>query len=166
MFTLLLACVTIPPADPPDVAEPLPAASETVGARCSATADSREVRVRAVGWTAGGLLALSLGGESMEEHPLGSIESDRDGEWDELRVKLSIVADPAAVARGAHTAMLCDNTHAEGLSYRLSILAPDTEEEADCRTWGPEIDWETLGGYLPCDTPLAESEIGDTAAED
>ena len=166
MLTFFLACVTLPGSEPTEAVELLPPAIETVWFSCSAPEDTREVQVRTEGWTGGGLLAWTLNGESMEEHPLGSIESDPNGEWDELLVQLSIVADPAAVARGARTAMLCDDTHAEHLAYRLSILAPDTNEEADCRFWGPETDWESLGAYPPCDTPLDSSEVGDTDSTD
>ena len=154
-------CVFVPTDPSQDTAAPVDTTIETLWSECSATQDTREVRVQTTGWTGGGLLALHLADAAPEEHPLGSIESAADGSWDSLRVSLSIVADPRNVARGQSTAMLCDNTHAEGLSFRLSVYEPDGEEEADCRTWGPAVDWESLGGYPPCDGVVSDDMWGD-----
>ena len=156
-------CVYLPTDPSQDSAAPVDTTIVTVWSECSATQDTREVQVETTGWTAGGLLALHLDGAAPEEHPLGSIESAADGSWDSLQVSLSIVADPGDVARGQSTAMLCDNTHDEGLSFRLSVYEPDGEEdgEADCRTWGPAVDWESLGAYPPCDGVVSDDMWGD-----
>ncbi len=149
------------PTDPgQDSSAPVDTAIVTLWSECSATFDTREVRVQTTGWTGGGLLALHLADAAPEEHPLESIESAVDGGWDSLRVSLSIVADPSNVARGQSTAMLCDNTHAEGLSFRLSVYEPDRDDEADCRTWGPIVDWESLGEYPPCEGEVPDEMWG------
>ena len=81
----------------------------------------------------------------LEEHSLSTRKADRDGEWEELALALSIVSDPEEVESSASTVFLCDVTTQETMAYRLALFAPDTSEEADCVVWGAEADWESQG---------------------
>ncbi len=116
---------------------------------CSTETDRWELAARASSWTAGALLVWTVDTVYIEEHELGSTESAGDGSWDELELTLTIVADPRDVARSSATAFLCDAPTQQSLGLRVALLAPETEEETDCRTGGAVVDFEGLG-YDAC----------------
>ena len=116
---------------------------------CSTETDRWDLAARASSWTSGALLVWTVDAVYVEEHDLSSTESAGDGTWDELDLKLTIVADPRDTARNSATAFLCDAPNQEGLGLRVALLAPETEAEADCRTAGAEVDFEGLG-YDAC----------------
>ena len=94
---------------------------ESVSSNCSSTEDKRTVEVQTRGWTGGGRVSFTLDGRNIEEHPLQSVEADAHGQWDTLRVELTIVADPQQVSKGSSTAHGAKACHSCG-QMLLSII--------------------------------------------
>jgi len=156
----MLACQTPPSPQLEETGAPFSGTPEieSVSSSCSSEQDERSVEVHTRGWTGGGRISFTVDGRTIEEHPLHSVEADANGEWDTLRVALTIVADPSQAAKGSSTALLCDPETNEALSMRLGVFSPNSQEEADCRVWGPDQAWEIIGEYPACDRVLEESE--------
>ena len=121
---------------------------------CSADEGSWTVAVLTQGWTAGGLLSMSDDGLRFESHEVLTLRAARDGSWEELQLDLDIAADPALAEPGRSTRYLCNAATRASLSWRLVVFDPDDDGAADCRVWGPELDWNALAGYSRCDTRL------------
>ena len=154
IWILLAGCVPdVPEADSESAFFAGPTSIDSVSLDCSASDDRWEIAVETTGWTAGGLFAWTADGVYLEEHPLISTAADFYGAWDELETTLSISADPRDASRGSSTALLCDAPTREGLRGWLVVYDPDTEEEVDCRVWGPDHTWD-LSGYSTCEETL------------
>ncbi|MEE2749966.1 MAG: hypothetical protein VX519_00935 [Myxococcota bacterium] len=163
MLLLMLACQlpSSPQLEETGAEVPENPEIESVSSNCSSTEDKRTIEVQTRGWTGGGRVSFTIDGRNIEEHPLQSVEADAHGQWDTLRVELTIVADPQQVSKGSSTALLCEPETEEALSTRLAVFSPDSREEADCRVWGPDQTWEIIGEYPACDRVLEESERAD-----
>ncbi len=157
MLSLLVACFLYPD---------LPSATDTaafyeghtlideVAWGCSADEGTWTVSVLTQGWTSGGLVSMSDDGLRFESHELLTLRAAPDGSWEELQLSLEIASDPALVVPGKSTRYLCNSATRASLAWRLVVSDPIEDSTADCRVWGPDLDWNALAGYSGCDTRL------------
>lgn len=149
----LLACIR-PPGDTGPAFYEGPTSITGVTWGCSLEDEVWSLSVETLGWTANGLFSMSEGGQRVEAHELRSVEADPKGGWDHLELELDQVADPRDVVLGSSSAYVCDEPELSALSFRVVVFEPETEDKADCRVWGPELDWNAVAGYSDCDQRL------------
>lgn len=149
----LLACIR-PPGDTGGEPYEGPTSITSVTWACSLEDEQWTLSVETLGWTANGLFSISDAGQRVEGHELRSLEADALGGWDRLELTLNQVADPRDVVLGSTSAFVCDEPELSSLSFRLVVFDPDTEQKADCRVWGPDLDWNAVAGYSDCDQRL------------
>ena len=117
---------------------------DTFGLTCDLTLERWQLDVRAFGWTGGGEWWWTVDGEYVEKHDVPSQKAARDGSWDELRLRLDIVADWRNAVRNSSTPFLC----ASEPTGRL-FLRDLNGAVVDCVDTGENTEWLAIYDHWP-----------------
>lgn len=109
---------------------------DTLELVCDLTLERWQLDVRANAWTGGAEWWWTVDGTYVEKHDVTSRKAASDGTWDELRLRLDIVADWRDAVRNASTPFLC----ASEPTGRL-LLRDMEGTVVDCFDTGPHTDW-------------------------
>lgn len=111
---------------------------------CDTSLERWQLDVRTLGWTGGGEWWWTVDGEYVEKHDVSSRKAARDGSWDELRLRLDIVADWRDAVRNSSTPFLC----ASNPTGRLFLRDLDGTI-VTCVDTGTDTEWLTTYNNWP-----------------
>ena len=144
-FCMLFAC-RLPPVDsepivdvqlnPPDIL--------TFTLECDPVLERWQLDVEASSWTGGGEWWWTTDRTYVESHQVNSRKAAQDGSFDELRLRLDIVADWRDAERNRTTAFLCSSTPTGRFVLKDLDGAP-----VDCHDEGNDVDWLMNEALLP-----------------
>jgi hypothetical protein len=113
---------------------------------CDVDKERWQLDVNATSWTGGGEWWWTTDGDYVEKHDVYSRKAAQDGSWDELRLRLNIVADWRDASRNVSTPFLC----ASEPTGRFLLFDPDGEM-VDCTDFGTDTNWlDTDEDVPPC----------------
>lgn len=131
---LLLGC-RIPPGGPAPLGPVTPTAPEIVELSWTCENGRFSLDLTTDQWTGGGELWLTADGRYAERHPVPSIAAAPDGSVDELRLRLTAVADWRAARPGQSTAFDCIDAIHAGLVLRDWYGAVARCEDLETAGW-------------------------------
>ena len=149
ILALCLAC-RLPPID----ADPLIDIQRTTpkieswSMVCEPERERWQLDVLASSWTGGGLLVWTIDGHYVEEHNVYSRKAAQDATFDELRLRLDIVADWRDAQKNSSTPFLCASAPtAQFVMYDVD------GHPTDCFQDGPNTEWLSTSTTLEdCET--------------